>query len=193
MDHDVVIAGAGPVGLLLACELRLGGVRVLVVAREAETPRSRFGSMGARALNSPSVHTLHLRGLLPAVESAAAMWLGGNVELPEFAPDGAGERPDVFVGHFAGIGIRADRLRPPGPGEEEFLGAGVIAQADLEAIFERRAAELGVEVRRGVALTAFESEVDGVTIHLGQDTMRTGWLVGADGGRSTVRRLGTPG
>ncbi|MFJ1767299.1 FAD-dependent monooxygenase [Amycolatopsis sp. NPDC088138] len=188
MDYDVVIAGAGPVGLMLACELRLGGVRVLVVEREAETPRSRFGSMGARALNSPSVHALHLRGLLPAVESAAAMWLGTDFEPPSSEPGEAGERPDVFVGHFAGIGIRADRLRPPGPGEE-FLGAGVIAQADLEAIFERRAAELEVEVRRGVSVTAFESDVDSVTVHFEQDVIRAGWLVGADGGRSTVRRL----
>ena len=195
MDYDVVVAGAGPVGLLLACELRLGGARVLVVERVTETPRSRFGSMGARALNSPSVHTLHLRGLLPDVERAAAMWLGANFEPPAFEPDDAGERPDVFVGHFAGIGIRVDRLRPPGPGEE-FLGAGVIAQADLEAIFERRAAELGVEVRRGAAVTAFESDADGMTVHIGRDAVRAGWLVGADGGRSTVRRLagfGFPG
>ncbi|UOZ03244.1 FAD-dependent monooxygenase [Amycolatopsis sp. WQ 127309] len=187
MDYDVVVAGAGPVGLLLACELRLGGARVLVVERETEPPRSRFGSMGARAVNAPSVHALHLRGLLPEVERAAAMWLGGGAGLPEVEPGDTGERPDVFVGHFAGIGIRVDRLRPPGPGEE-FLGAGVIAQGDLEAIFERRAAELGVEVQRGVSLTAFESDADGVTVHIGRP-IRTGWLVGADGGRSTVRRL----
>jgi 2-polyprenyl-6-methoxyphenol hydroxylase-like FAD-dependent oxidoreductase len=172
------------VGLLLAGELELGGARVLVLERETETPRSRFGSMGARSLNMPSVHALHLRGLLPAVERAAAMWLGAVPTPPPAAP--AGERPDIFVGHFAGIGIRADRLRPPAPGEE-FLGAGVIAQADLEAIFRERLGD--VDVRRGTTLTGFEAGDDGVTVQCGQDEVRAGWLVGADGGRSTVRRL----
>lgn len=181
MDFDVVVAGGGPVGLLLAGELRLGGARVLVLERETETPRARFGSMGARSLTTPSVHALHLRGLLPEVERAAAMWVG-PATLP---PPGAAPTGDFFVGHFAGIGIRADRLRPPGPGEE-FLGAGVIAQADLEEILRSWAA---VEVRRGVAVTGFAADDDGVTVHTGQGELRAGWLVGADGGRSTVRRL----
>lgn len=181
MDYDVVVAGGGPVGLLLAGELRLGGARVLVLEREPATPRSRFGSMGARALNTPSVHALHLRGLLPAVERVAPMWIGAE-PLP---PPEAGERPEVYAGHFAGIGIRADRLRPPAPGEE-FLGAGVISQADLEAIFREWA---GVEVRLGTELTGFDAGPAGVTVHVGQSVVRAGWLVGADGGRSTVRRL----
>ncbi|MEU8636145.1 FAD-dependent monooxygenase [Amycolatopsis sp. NPDC048633] len=178
MDFDVVVAGGGPVGLLLAGELRLGGARVLVLEREPETPRARFGSMGARALNTPSVHALHLRGLLSAVERAAAMWVGPNSVPPPGAPAG-----ESFAGHFAGIGIRADRLRPP---DAEFLGAGVVSQADLEAIF---LAWAGAEVRRGVALTGFDADDGGVTVHTGQGEFRTGWLVGADGGRSTVRRL----
>ncbi|MGW3992163.1 FAD-dependent monooxygenase [Amycolatopsis sp. NPDC004772] len=189
MDYDVVVAGAGPVGLLLAAELRLGGARVLVLERETDVPPARRGSLGARSLNAPSVHALHLRGLLPAVEAAAAMWLG---ELPDLAE---GEHPDIFVGHFAGIGIRVDRLKPPGPGEE-FLGAGVISQADLEAILAERASALGAEIRRGAALTGFDAGEDSVTVHIGHDRVRAAWLVGADGGRSTVRRLagfGFPG
>jgi 2-polyprenyl-6-methoxyphenol hydroxylase-like FAD-dependent oxidoreductase len=185
MDYDVVVAGAGPVGLLLACELRLGGARVLVLERETATPPARFGSMGARAVNAPTVHALHLRGLLPAVEAAAVMWIGA---LPEPAAAEPGERPEIFVGHFAGIGIRVDRLEPPGPGDE-FLGAGVISQADLEAIFEERASALGAEVRRGAALTGFDAGTGGVTVHTGHGSVRTAWLVGADGGRSTVRTL----
>lgn len=184
MDHDVVVAGAGPVGLMLACELRLGGASVLVLERNEDTPPARYGSMGARAVNEPSVHLLYLRGLLSAVEKAAVMWIGA---IPEMPPGEPGERPDIYVGHFAGIGIRVDRLKPPGPGEE-FLGAGVISQADLEAILAARAAELGVEVRRGVALTGFEADADGVTVQAG-GAIRAAWLVGADGGRSTVRGL----
>jgi 2-polyprenyl-6-methoxyphenol hydroxylase-like FAD-dependent oxidoreductase len=96
-----------------------------------------------------------------------------------------GERPEIFVGHFAGIGISADRLKPPGPGDE-FLGAGVISQADLEAILEERASALGAEVRRGAELTGFDAGTGGVTIHIGQSSVRAAWLVGADGGRSTT-------
>lgn len=189
MDCDVVVAGAGPVGLMLAGELRLGGARVLVLERDTEPLASRFGSMGARAVNAPSVHALHLRGLLPAVEKAALMWIGALPGVPpEAGPGEDGGRPEIFAGHFAGIGIRADRLRPPGPGEA-FLGAGVIAQGDLEAILARRAAELGAEIRRGVALTGFDTGDDGVTVHTTGGDVRAGWLVGADGGRGTVRTL----
>lgn len=180
MDYDVVVAGAGPVGLMLAGELQLGGARVLVLERETDTPPARFGSMGARSVNAPSVHALNLRGLLPAVEKTALMWLGALPEAPS-------EREDLFVGHFAGIPIRADRLKPQ-PGEE-FLGAGVVSQAGLEAILGERASALGVEIRRGAALTGLDAGSDDVVVHIGPGTVRAGWLVGADGGRSTVRGL----
>ncbi|MEV4055005.1 FAD-dependent monooxygenase [Amycolatopsis sp. NPDC049688] len=182
MDYDVVVAGAGPVGLMLAGELRLGGARVLVLERETDPPPSRFGSMGARGVNAPSVHALHLRGLLPAVEKTALRWLGA---LPEAPP---GEPREVFVGQFAGIGIRADRLKPPAPGEE-FLGAGVVSQGDLEAVLAERATALGAEIRRGTALTGLDAGADGVDVHIEPETVRAAWLVGADGGRSTVRGL----
>ena len=60
MDYDVVVAGAGPVGLMLACELRLGGVSVLVLERLAE-PYSQLkaGAMGARSINAPSADAFH--------------------------------------------------------------------------------------------------------------------------------------
>jgi 2-polyprenyl-6-methoxyphenol hydroxylase-like FAD-dependent oxidoreductase len=183
MDVDVVVVGAGPVGLMLACELRLGGARVLVLERDGETPRIRFGSMGARAVNAPTVHALHLRGLLPAVERAAIMWIA---RLPESPPDRADDAPAIFVGHFAGIAIRADRLRPPAPGEE-FLGAGVVSQGDLEAILGERAAELGAEVRRGVLVTDVRPGPDGVVVRTAEGEVSAPWLVGADGGRSIVR------
>lgn len=189
MGYDVVVAGAGPVGLLLACELRLGGARVLVLEREQATPPARFGSMGARSLNTPSVHALHLRGLLPAVEQAALMWIGSLPEPPLASEAGeAAARTGIFVGHFAGISIRADRLKRSAS-SEQFLGAGVISQAELEAILAQRASELGVEVCRGTALTGFDSDADSITVHTRHDDIVAGWLVGADGGRSTVRGL----
>src|SRR5260221_14460344 len=59
VDADVVIAGAGPTGLMLACELHLAGVRSIVLERLAEPT----GLSKALALVGRSVDTLDYRGL----------------------------------------------------------------------------------------------------------------------------------
>ena len=76
MDYDVIIAGAGPVGLLLACELRLAGVSVLVLEKMAD-PNSplKGGPTGGRGLNIPSIEVFYRRGLLPALSKAALWWV----------------------------------------------------------------------------------------------------------------------
>ena len=66
MDYDVLVAGAGPVGLMLATELQLAGARVLVVERREELdPAIRAG-----AINTASAEAFERRGLLPALEAA---------------------------------------------------------------------------------------------------------------------------
>ena len=76
MDYDVVIAGAGPVGSLLACELRLAGVSVLVLEKMPD-PNSplKGGPTGGRGLNIPSIEAFYRRGLLPALSKAALWWV----------------------------------------------------------------------------------------------------------------------
>jgi 2-polyprenyl-6-methoxyphenol hydroxylase-like FAD-dependent oxidoreductase len=59
----------------------------------------------------------------------------------------------------------------------------------LEVVLSGRAAALGVEVRRGAELTGLRAGRDAVTIQAGDQEIRAGWLVGCDGGRSTVRKL----
>jgi cation diffusion facilitator CzcD-associated flavoprotein CzcO len=111
MDYDVVIAGAGPVGLMLACELRLAATAVLVLERMAEPGQAlKAGAMGARSVSAPSADAFRRRGLLPAVEAAATWWYrpAPDARVPDArVPDA---RVPVFVGHFAGLPIRADRL-----------------------------------------------------------------------------------
>uniref|UniRef100_UPI0013D9A045 FAD-dependent monooxygenase n=1 Tax=Raoultella ornithinolytica TaxID=54291 RepID=UPI0013D9A045 len=70
--YDVVIAGAGPVGLFLACELRLAGISVLVL-EQAEDPRSPLKRLpfGMRGLSAPTLDALHRRGLRDAVAAQA--------------------------------------------------------------------------------------------------------------------------
>ncbi|MEV4897766.1 FAD-dependent monooxygenase, partial [Nonomuraea sp. NPDC055795] len=59
---DVIVVGGGPVGLLLAGELRLAGVEPLVLEADTGTERRRR-SLGLRSVNARSTQTLALRGL----------------------------------------------------------------------------------------------------------------------------------
>jgi 2-polyprenyl-6-methoxyphenol hydroxylase-like FAD-dependent oxidoreductase len=63
--YDVVIAGAGPVGLFLACELRLADLSVLVL-EQAENPHSPLKRLpfGMRGLSAPTIEAFYRRGLL---------------------------------------------------------------------------------------------------------------------------------
>ncbi|OUC99060.1 FAD-dependent monooxygenase [Streptosporangium minutum] len=189
-DVDVVVAGGGPVGLMLACELRLGGASVVVLERLTEVdPTIKAGS-----LNTPSVEALYRRGLLPGLQKAQEENLERfaafmRQRLPEGKPAKA---PPRFAGHFAGITLSADRLDPSDPdlnGHGPADLVGMVGQQQLEVLLAERAADLGAEVRRGVELTGFEADDDGVTVATGRGPVRGRWLVGCDGGRSMVRKL----
>ncbi|OLZ69530.1 FAD-dependent oxidoreductase [Streptomyces sp. IMTB 2501] len=187
MDYDVVVAGAGPAGLFLGCELALGGARVLVVERLTEVDET----IKAGSVNIPSAVALYRRGLLPEL---AAVWEAALERIRAFRGEDVESRlPPKFAGHFAGITMTVDLFdgsdpawAEAGPAADSGLG---VPQAALERILARRAEQLGVEVRRGVELTGFDADADGVAVHTGGGTIRAGWLVGCDGGRSTVRKL----
>ncbi|WP_406168275.1 FAD-dependent monooxygenase [Streptomyces sp. NBC_00996] len=195
IDYDVVVAGAGPVGLLLACELQLGGARVLVVERLPEVDET----IKAAAINMPSAVALDRRGMLPALAEVQERALSGFRGF--LKARGGGEStppPPKFAGHFAGIMLKAGLFDESDPAFADIGPAGevgLVPQAALERLLAERADGLGVELRRNVELTGFEAGPDGVTVHTlrtdgsAPEDIRAGWLVGCDGGRSTVRKL----
>lgn len=171
-QHDVVIVGAGPNGLLLACELALGGVRPLVLERLAEPSlEPKANGLVGRVLEA-----LDHRGLYER--------FSGQTGRPP--------RPPFF--QFGAMMLNLSTL------DEHALGTLVVPQAKMEALLTERAAELGVEIRREHEVLDLDQDADQVTIQvrtpLGDKEIRARYLVGADGGRSTIRKrcgIGFPG
>ncbi|GAB3511316.1 rifampin monooxygenase [Phytohabitans suffuscus] len=165
---DVIVAGGGPTGLMLASELRLHGVRVLVLERELEQPPF----VRALGLHARSVEVMDQRGL-----------------LERFLAHG---RQHPLGGFFAGIVKPSpERLDTTYP---YVLG---IPQTVTDRLLAERVAELDAEIRRGREVVGLSQDGDGVSVELADGTrLRSRYLVGCDGGRSTVRKLlgvGFPG
>lgn len=165
---DVIIAGAGPTGVFLASELRLQGLEVLVLDKE-DAPTKVVRGLG---LHARSLEILDQRGI-------ADEFLDLGTKHP-------------LAGFFAGI----TTSQPEGLDTTHPYVLG-IPQTTTERLLTQHALDLGVEIRRGTEVTGFTQDDDGVEAVLsGSTRLRSRYLVGCDGGRSTVRRelgVGFPG
>ncbi|ULU25755.1 FAD-dependent monooxygenase [Dyella terrae] len=192
MIYDVAIAGAGPVGLFLACELRLAGLSVLVL-EQAHEPRSPLKRLpfGMRGLTVPTIETLYRRGLLDdiaALQSSNAGSGANNAAAAHWM-----NQPRRPGGHFAGIQFYHDKIdtstwpyHRPGP-----AGSNMAVDLEsLESVLAARAAATGVDIRRGTGVEGIDPSDDVVIIRTAGEIFRARWLVGCDGGRSTVRKAG---
>jgi 2-polyprenyl-6-methoxyphenol hydroxylase-like FAD-dependent oxidoreductase len=158
---DVIVAGGGPTGVMLASELRLHGVHALVLEKDAEPT----GHARALGLHVRSIEVMDQRGLLERFLALGKQYPVG--------------------GFFAGIAKPSpDRLDTAHP---YVLG---IPQNITERLLTEHAVKLGVEIRRGCELVGLSQDDQEVTAELADGTqVRSRYLVGCDGGRSTVRNL----
>src|SRR5581483_2698645 len=158
-EHAVLIAGAGPTGLMLAGELALGGADVAVVERRTNHDRvgSRAGGMTPR-----TIEVLDQRGI--ADRFLAEGTVGQN-------------------GHYAGLFFDVSDL----PTRHNYGLA--LLQYRVETILADWIAELGVPVHYGHEVTGFAQNDSGVDAAVSDGTtLRARYLVGCDGGRSAIRK-----
>ncbi|GAB2579572.1 FAD-dependent monooxygenase [Microlunatus antarcticus] len=203
LDHQVGVVGAGPTGLLVAAELALAGVDVVVLDRY-ETPDT---TIKAGSINVATAEILDRRGLRPAAEAAQrrfgeelkAFAAANGTPLPPMGgrPPAGGRPPFPSTGHFAGLFFRPDLVDQADPDITAHAGSGgstLVRQSEVEALLLAHLAGLGVEVVRGVEVTAMDPLLNEEGVEVGRrlstsrGPLRVGWVIGADGGRSSIRR-----
>ncbi|MFI7131598.1 FAD-dependent monooxygenase [Nonomuraea sp. NPDC050153] len=171
-EADVIIVGAGPTGLMLAAELRLAGVRPLVLERRPQ----RRDTPKASGLGGQILELLRYRGLLERFQAACT----GPVPAPRFP--------------FGGVHLDFTQLADPP------MHALPLPQQQLEQLLDERAGELGVDLRRGHEVVEVSQDDAAVTVDVrgpdGPYQVHARYLVGCDGARSRVRDradIGFPG
>jgi 2-polyprenyl-6-methoxyphenol hydroxylase-like FAD-dependent oxidoreductase len=156
---DVVIVGGGPVGLMLACEVALAGAESVVLERLPQ----RLTTPKANGLVGQVVRLLDYRGLYQRVTGAS----GAPVPMPAF-----------FFGAMP-LPLAELEINP--------MFALPLPQRELERLLAERAAELGVEIRRGHEVRSYVQDDEGVTVQVGTGELRASYLVGCDGSHSAIR------
>ncbi|MFF2080909.1 FAD-dependent monooxygenase [Kitasatospora sp. NPDC058162] len=160
MDASVIVAGAGPAGLTLAAELRLAGVDVIVLDRLAE----RTGESRGLGFTTRTMEVFDQRGLLSRF----------------------GDMGTSNAGHFGGLPVDFGVL------DSIHQAAKTVPQSTTETILEEWVVGLGTDLRRGWELLSLRDDGDSVEVVVrgpeGEQRLTAAYLVGCDGGRSTVRK-----
>lgn len=169
-NTDVLIVGAGPTGLALACTLAQRKVRFRII--EA-SPSPQAGSRG----KGVQPRTLEMFDALGVVDRVIA---NGSFDIDTVQYDETGATTKM-----------PRRYLPPRP-DAPWLSALLIPQYRVEEALRDKLGELGRQVEFGVSLSSYTQDGDAVTAVLagpdGEESLRASWLVGCDGGKSAVRQ-----
>jgi 2-polyprenyl-6-methoxyphenol hydroxylase-like FAD-dependent oxidoreductase len=164
---DVLVVGAGPTGLTLACDLARRGVAVRIVDQAPEFPR---GSRG-KGLSPRSQEVFDDLGIVDRLLTC------GVTHLPHRKYSGA----EVI----AETDPHADQVVTPAIPYPVGL---LIPQWQVEQALRERLADFSITVEPGAELLDFTQDTDGVTATVANTRIRARYLVGCDGGHSTVRK-----
>ena len=159
MDADVIIAGAGPTGLMLAGELALASVDVVIAERRAsqDLAGSRAGGLHSRTIEVFDQRGIADRFLSEGQVAQVARFAGTTLDISDFP-----------TRHNYGLGLW---------------------QNHIESILAGWVGELAVPIHRGCEVTGFAQDDSGVDVGLGDGkSLRAKYLVGCDGGRSLIRK-----
>jgi len=185
-DFDVVISGAGPVGLVLAIDLGRRGVRTLLVEKDATT--KRFPKM-----DRSNARTMEMFRRLGLADQVRALGYPEHASMDVFIVTRLVDEPllrlryPTVAEHRAAIAACTDASEPLEPYQ-------LVSQNDLEPMLKEVAeATPNVTVRFGCALASFMQDAEGVDVHLERidgtgERSRASYLVGCDGATSLVRK-----
>lgn len=169
---DVLICGAGAAGLTLAIDLARRGVSFQLIEKCDEP----FHGSRGKGIQPRTLEVFEDFGILDRVAATGSFY----PKQREYRNDGTHIDSDMLD------------IGPPTPAEP-YQRPLMLPQFLTERIMRERLTELGHRPRFGCELTGFTQDAQGVTARLttrdGEQTLRTRWLVGADGGRSFIRHL----
>ncbi|HEY2558010.1 MAG TPA: FAD-dependent monooxygenase, partial [Diaminobutyricibacter sp.] len=157
---DVVVVGAGPTGLMMACELALGGARAVLLEERTDMPNITR----AFAVHARTLELLDARGLADEL-------IPRGLVVREIAPPG---------------GTTLDLGELP----SRFAMVLMVPQSGTERLLQTRAEELGVRIVHGAKVVGLTQNGDGVTVDLaGGAPVGARYVVGCDGAHSAIRGL----
>jgi 2-polyprenyl-6-methoxyphenol hydroxylase-like FAD-dependent oxidoreductase len=184
-DAEVLIVGAGPVGLTLALDLGKRGVRCTLVERNRT-------SIQLPKMERCNGRTMEIYRRLGVAETVRAAGLPREAPMDVFLTFSLADAPLVHLPYPSVAEAKAD-IAAHNDGTRLLEPYQLISQYTLEPLLRSLVEELpGVEVRFGCELTGYTQDEDGVTASIVSDnqesTLRATYLVGCDGGSSTVRK-----